>query len=104
MTNYEYLRSISAPRLAIILGDVADSNPKEEEYNSEACCPLKKIGKCRYGEYDCCEVWAMFLMEEMTPEIKKFWHDLFDGEIMLTQEICDRARIEKRKDKLDVRV
>ena len=32
MTNYEYLRSISAPRLAIILGNVADSNPKEEEY------------------------------------------------------------------------
>lgn len=95
MTNYEYLRSISAPKLAVILGNIADSNPKEEKYNPDACCPLKQISKCRYGEYDCCESWAMFLMEKITPEIKKFWNDLCDGEILLTQDICDGARIER---------
>lgn len=39
----------------------------------------------------------MFLMEEMTPEIKKFWDDLCDGEIMFTQEICDQARLAKQE-------
>jgi hypothetical protein len=71
MTNYEYLQNISLPKLAAILGYIADTNP---------CCPLKKLGKCKYIteselNYDCCESWCDYLMDESTETDRKFWSD-----------------------------
>ena len=95
MTFYQYIQKISAPRLAVILGYIADSNPRDMDWNEDACCPLKGLGQCVYGTFDCCESWAVYLLREMTEQDRRFWETIYKENVLRTQAIIDQKRKEE---------